>query len=474
MSGSVIYSAIDLTDGLYQILMRESDIPLTAVSTPQWYALGVARDAAGFEECAGHLQQDGLLCVAPASCFAASYFDDIFVHSRAEDGLNAVDVHPQHLRKVLEKMRENKLKSGVRADPEKISSICSWSTPKNQTELGQWLGLANYLHKYTKDYAGLIQPMLSLLKKDVAWNWRPKHQDAFDAVKNSLASPPVLMLPDTSRPFHVECDARDFAIGCARMQFDADSRERVVSYQSRQMKPAEKNYPVHDKEHLAMCYALIKFRVYLLGEQTFAVYPDHASQRTAMKSSHLSQRMARWLSFFAEYNFVVHYKPSKNNILVDVLSRRPDYDPRRLTRHQDIPDDADDCATCVTLGINATVSSSVLPLRQQIADAYEEDAFYAAIIRYLRNPTADTLAKLMRPTRDAITHYDLDGNLLTYAIDTFDTLRVLVWCTTTMMHPPVVISGARRSSQHSHATSSGLACTSGYGNGSVPARYDSV
>ncbi|KAE9334296.1 hypothetical protein PR003_g13590 [Phytophthora rubi] len=59
-------------------------------------------------------------------------------------------------------------KSGVRVDPEKISSICSWPMPKNQTELRQWLGLANYLHKYTKDYAGLIQPMSSLLKKDVA------------------------------------------------------------------------------------------------------------------------------------------------------------------------------------------------------------------------------------------------------------------------------------------------------------------
>ncbi|KAE8960369.1 hypothetical protein PF007_g22227 [Phytophthora fragariae] len=99
------------------------------------------------------------------------------------------------------------------------------------------------------------------------------------------------------------------------------------------MKPAEKNYPVHDKELLAMRYALIKFRVYLLGEQTFAVYTDHASLRTAMKSPHISQRMARWLSFFAEYNFVVHYKPGKNNILADALSRRPDYDPRRLTRH---------------------------------------------------------------------------------------------------------------------------------------------
>ncbi|KAE9234685.1 hypothetical protein PF004_g9319 [Phytophthora fragariae] len=423
MSGSAIYSAIDLADGFYQILMRESDIPLTAVSTPsgmlwEWLVMpqGLKNAPATFNRMVSHV-------LRPLRAFAPSYFDDIFVHSRAEDGLSAVDVHLRHLRKVFEEMRENKLyatlkkcvfcapeipvlgcyvsKSGVRADPEKISSICSWPTPKNQTELRQWLGLVNYLHKYTKDYAGLIQPMSSPLKKGVAWNWRPEHQDAFDAVKKSLASAPVLMLPDTSRPFHV----------------------------SRQMKLAEKNYPVHDKELLAMRYALIKFRVYLLGKQTFAVYTDHASLRTAMKIPHLSQRMARWLSFFAEYNFVVHYKPGKNNTLADALSRRPDYDPRRLTRHQDIPDDDDDdddCATCVTLGINATVSSPVLPLRQQIADAYEDDAFYAAIIQYLRNPTADTLATLTRPTRDAITRYDLDGDLLTYAIDTFDTPRVVI------------------------------------------------
>ncbi|KAE8877381.1 hypothetical protein PF005_g26185 [Phytophthora fragariae] len=79
------------------------------------------------------------------------------------------------------------------------------------------------------------------------------------------------MHPDDSKPFDVVCDASDFAIGCALMHFDDEGRERVVSYQSRQMKPAERNYPVHDKELLAMRYALIKFRVYLLGEQTFDV-----------------------------------------------------------------------------------------------------------------------------------------------------------------------------------------------------------
>ncbi|KAE9121073.1 hypothetical protein PF010_g7240 [Phytophthora fragariae] len=122
------------------------------------------------------------------------------------------------------------------------------------------------------------------------------------------------------------------------MQFDDEGRERLVSYQSLQMKQAERNYPVHDKKLLARRYALIKFRVYRLGEQTFAVYTDHESLWTAMKPPHLSHRMALWLSFSAEYNIVVHYKSSKNNTLPDALSLRPDYYPRTLLSRQVIDD----------------------------------------------------------------------------------------------------------------------------------------
>ncbi|KAG2935001.1 hypothetical protein PC119_g265 [Phytophthora cactorum] len=59
---------------------------------------------------------------------------------------------------------------------------------------------------------------------------------------------------------------------------------------------------------------------------------NHASLRTATNSPHLSQRTARWLSFFAEYNFRVEYKPGKLNVLADALSRRPDYGLAHITR----------------------------------------------------------------------------------------------------------------------------------------------
>jgi hypothetical protein len=75
----------------------------------------------------------------------------------------------------------------------------------------------------------------------------------------------------------------------------------VVSYQSRQLQAAEKNYPVHDKELLAMKYDLVKFLVHLLGSLSFVMYTDHASLKTATPLPHLSPRMARWLSCFSEY-----------------------------------------------------------------------------------------------------------------------------------------------------------------------------
>ncbi|KAF1314684.1 reverse transcriptase, partial [Globisporangium splendens] len=412
-----------ILDGM--IRMREDDVPLTA---------GLKNAPATFNRMVTNV-------LRPLRTFAPSYFDDIFVHSKATNGKSDVDVHLDHLRQVFQVMRENKLyanlkkcmffapeipvlgcfvgKSGVRVDPEKVKAIDDWPVPKNVKQLRQWLGLANYLHKYTRNYAALVQPLTQLLKKDVEWKWSKDHQTTFEEVKKSLREAPVLALPNHDKPFHVVCDASDYTIGCALMQHDDEGHERVVSYQSRQLRPAERNYPVHDKELLAMKYSLVKFRVYLLGEERFAIYTDHASLRTAVETPHLSQRMARWFSFFAEYNFVVHYKPGKTNILADALSRRPDYDPK--TKSEDT-DGA--CRLCE--GVQAIAVQATTTVREEIVEGYKSDETCRDLLKYFKDPSDKALQGLPSRTRSRVHRFRVYNGLLYYAVEQGDTARVVV------------------------------------------------
>jgi len=144
MAGCTVFSALDMVDGYYQLLMRESDIPLTAVSTPsgmlwEWLVMpqGLSNAQAIFNRLVTQLFR-------PLRHFAQTYFDDIFVHSHAGNGKTDVEMHLAHLREVLMCMRENRLyaninkiieaeeipflgcflgKDGVRSDPEKVEAI---------------------------------------------------------------------------------------------------------------------------------------------------------------------------------------------------------------------------------------------------------------------------------------------------------------------------------------------------------------
>ncbi|GMF18918.1 unnamed protein product [Phytophthora fragariaefolia] len=222
--------------------------------------------------------------VTAVRVFAPSYFDDVFIHSRAANGMSDVELHKEHFRRLFALIRKHNPyanlkkrifgaseipvlgcllgKDGVRPDPGKVRVINEWPTPSNVNELRPFLGLATYLCKYVGNYTGKIYTLSQLLKMDAAWDWTAECQQAFDAVKQDSTEAPILAVANQDRPFHVVCDASDFAIGCALMHHDHEGQDRVVYYQSRQLKPAERNYPVHDKALLAMKYALAKFRVY--------------------------------------------------------------------------------------------------------------------------------------------------------------------------------------------------------------------
>ncbi|GMF20308.1 unnamed protein product [Phytophthora fragariaefolia] len=195
------------------------------------------------------------------------------------------------------------------------------------------------------------------------------------------------------------------------MQHDHEGRDRGVYYQSRQLKPAERNYPVHDKEPLAMKYALAKFRVYLLGSRPFVVYSDHASLRTAIKSPHISQRMARWLSFFAEYNVQVEYKPGRLNVVADALSRRPDYAVHKTD------------ANAIGVVRTSTPSSSLL---DDVKSAYANDADAKQLLNYFAEPSDKSRQKLAKHHRARVHRYRVHNGLLLYSAVDDNADRVVV------------------------------------------------
>ncbi|KAG3059202.1 hypothetical protein PI125_g25098 [Phytophthora idaei] len=160
-----------------------------------------------------------------------------------------------------------------------------------------------------------------------------------------------------------------------------------------------------------MKYALAKFRVYLLGSGPFVIYTDHASLRTAVKSPHISQRMARWLSFFAEYDFRVEYKPGKLNVVADALSRRPDYAVKTADANR--------------IGVER-VSAPSSSLIDDVKAAYASDADAKQLLSYVSAPPDEARRKLAPHLRARAHRYRVREGLLLYSAVDDDVIRIVV------------------------------------------------
>ncbi|KAE9285631.1 hypothetical protein PR003_g26529 [Phytophthora rubi] len=157
-----------------------------------------------------------------------------------------------------------------------------------------------------------------------------------------------------------------------------------------------------------MKYPLAKFRVYLLGSRPFVVYTDHASLRTAIKSPHISQRMAR---FFAEYNFQVEYKPGRLNVVADALSRRPDYAVHKAD------------VNAVGVARTSTPSSSLL---NDVRSAYDNDADAKQLLDYFAAPSDKSRQKLAKHLRARVQRNRVHNGLLLYSAVDDNADRIVV------------------------------------------------
>ena len=113
--------------------------------------------------------------------------------------------------------------------------------------------------------------MTRLTQKNVKFEWSKKCERSFQELKNRLVSAPILALPVSGKEFVVYIDASIQGLGCVLMQ-----EERAIAYASRQLKPYEKNYPVHGLELAVVVFVLKLWRHYLYGKKC-KIFTDHKS-----------------------------------------------------------------------------------------------------------------------------------------------------------------------------------------------------
>jgi hypothetical protein len=162
-------------------------------------------------------------------------------------------------------------------------------------EVQSFLGFANFYRQFIKDYSKIAAPLTNLTKKDQAFEWNLEAEKAFQELKTSFSTEPILVIFDPKKPVTVETDASDKAIGACLSQPDDKAKLRPVAYLSRKMALAELNYEVHDKELLAIVEAFRHWRVYLEGHaHEISVITDHKNLTTFLTTKVLERRLARW------------------------------------------------------------------------------------------------------------------------------------------------------------------------------------
>ena len=271
------------------------------------------------------------------------FIDDLIVYSETKEQ------HLEDLRRVFKCLSDNQyyvnkkkchfgckyalfcggiVGNGILAmDPIKIKAICDWEQPTDVTTLRSFLGLANYLKCWYKNYSDYAGVLTNLLKKGkcVKKDWEPCHTEAFLKLKEGFKNYPILRLPDFTRQFHLVTDSCKHAIGgaiCQMYEFDGKKTLMPVAYHSRKMTKHEVNYSVREQECLAIHDCFKKFEYLLLGSAFEVIMEtDHSSLKQVELGASLqsSKRLARWAESWEGSRTV--WIPGKTNLIGDGISR---------------------------------------------------------------------------------------------------------------------------------------------------------
>jgi hypothetical protein len=380
-AGHKMYGKIDMTNSFFQTRMHPDSVKYTAVNTPfglyEWLVMpmGLRNSPAMHQRrvCSALHALIGRICHV--------YLDDIIIWS------NSFEEHEQNITLVLEAHRKAQLycsvkKSilfasevdflehhisewGIEPDAKKVEQIINWPRPKCATEVRAFLGLVRYVADFLPllvDHTRILSPLTHKSADLVFPPWEQEHQDAFDGIKGLVTGSDCLTTIDHDNMgdnhIFVTCDSSDWRTGAVLSYGLTWETAQPIAFDSMALKSAQLNYPVHEKELLAVIRALQKWCSDLLGAP-ITIYTDHRTLENFDHQKNLSRCQVRWQEFLSQYNYQIVYIPGEANCVADTLSR--------------LPNSVDD-APPTPVAAMLTVSSDP-SLLQSIQNGYRTDPF---------------------------------------------------------------------------------------------------
>jgi len=348
LAGMKYFGELDLTSAFLQFpVAEESQRKLAFTWNGKVYVFTGA--IFGVKHVSSHVQRV-MIMIFRDMPFVIIYVDNIIIYSKT------LEEHRDHVRLVIDRCTEFNIiltpgkcqfacteivtlgnvvtSEGTRADPKKVNSIMSWPTPTEAEQLQRFLGVANFLREYVRNYSMVAAPLYALLpatntvkgkkKEKVPFIWTDEHRRHFDTLKHAIATSPMKNFIDFTKAFSVTVDSSRYGIGAVLYQpkepHDLPNAENIVTFASRTLRDYEKNYEVYKLELNAIIFAFREFDDALSGNH-FTLFTDHHALIYLHTQKDMNRTLSNWFHHICGYDFDVRHLPGHINCFSDWLSR---------------------------------------------------------------------------------------------------------------------------------------------------------
>lgn len=331
VKGSQHFTKLDCNMGFFHLKLTEKSTYYTTFNTPfgRYRHLRLPMGLSSSPE----IYQRAMMNIFGDIEGCEVLMDDILIHGPT------LEIHNKRLEETFQRARHSNIKlnraktkvaqpevtylghtitkDGLKPTPERVRSIIELKEPENWSELESVLGMITYVGKFIPNLSQMNAPLRELKKSDV-WYWGLEQKDAFQKIKNTLSSEPVLQYYDVNAPILLTVDSSSKGMGIAAIQSNG-----VVAYASRALTPTEQRYAQIEKEMLAIVFACQRFHTLIYGKQDVTIESDHKPLETLLrKPIHAApMRIQRMLLKLQPYTFKLIWTKGTSIGLADCLSR---------------------------------------------------------------------------------------------------------------------------------------------------------